>query len=105
MIKLAGIALCAVTLVWSVPTPVQAEIGVIERACRQSSRPAANKKLCRCIQGVARKTLSRSERIKAAKFFKDPHMAQVVRQSNRPSDETLWKHYKAFGQSAAKTCG
>lgn len=49
--------------------------------------------------------MSRSQRKKAAKFFGDPHKAQVVRQSSRPSDEKLWENYKTFSAQAAKQCG
>lgn len=100
-----GIALCAATLAWTAPVPVLAASGVIDRACRQANRSAATPQLCRCIQKVANHSLNRSERRKAAKFFADPHRAQEVRQSNRDSDEALWKKYKAFGEKARATCG
>ncbi len=82
-----------------------ATAGVIERACMKSDRPAANRTLCGCIQGVADATLTRSEQRRAAKFFSDPHMAQVVRQSDVASDEMFWKRYKAFGATASNYCG
>ncbi|AVO38743.1 hypothetical protein [Pukyongiella litopenaei] len=81
-----------------------AQAGVIERACRASDRAAATRQMCSCIQSVANKHLSRSEQRKASKFFADPHMAQEVRQSDKRSDEVLWKRYKAFGRQAAQTC-
>lgn len=104
MKKLIGCALCAATLAWAAPAPILAASGVIERACRQSDRSAATPQLCSCIQKVANHSLSRTERRKAAKFFSDPHMAQEVRQSDRNSDEVLWKKYKAFGEKARATC-
>lgn len=88
----------------AVVIPQESSAGVIERACRQSDRTAANPSLCRCIQKVANRELSRGERRTVAKWFSDPHQAQVVRQSDRSSDEVLWKRYKAFGQTAQKTC-
>lgn len=97
--------LCAGTITWAVPEPVFAASGVIERACRTSGRSRATPQLCGCIQSVANGSLSRSERKKAAKLFKDPNMAQEIRQSNRSSDETFWKNYRAFGERARKSCG
>ena len=82
-----------------------ATAGVIERACLNSDRPAANRSLCGCIQGVADATLTRAEQRRAAKFFSDPHMAQVVRQSDAASDEVFWQRYKAFGATASNYCG
>jgi hypothetical protein len=79
--------------------------GVIDRACRASDRPAASPQLCRCIQGVANRSLNASERRKVAKWFSDPHRAQEIRMSDRRSDEALWERYKAFGQKARATCG
>ena len=80
------------------------EAGFIESACLKANRPAASRKLCRCIDKVAKDSMSRLERKRTAKFFSDPHEAQVVRQSSRPSDEKLWKNYKTFSQRAAKSC-
>jgi len=103
MKKLVLVALCAATL--SAATPVMAALGVIDRACRNSNRATSTPQLCRCIQSVANSSLNLNERRKVAKWFGDPHQAQVVRQSDRPSDEVLWKRYKAFGEKARKTCG
>ncbi len=82
-----------------------AEAGFIGNACLKANRPAANRELCNCIDKVAKKNMTRAQRKKASKFFSDPHKAQVVRQSSRPSDEKLWKNYKAFSQKAASSCG
>jgi len=98
-------ALSAAILSVTTPAPVLAGLGVIDRACRNSSRSAASPQLCRCIQKVANSSLNRSERRKVAKWFANPHQAQVVRQSDRRSDETLWIRYKAFGERAENTCG
>ncbi|MDE4276055.1 hypothetical protein PXK58_17120 [Phaeobacter gallaeciensis] len=92
----------ALTTAFSVP-PVDA--GVIERACRQSERGYAKAGLCSCIQKVANKSLTRSERSKVSKWFADPHQAQVVRQSSHRGDEQLWERYKEFGANAARVCG
>ncbi len=98
-------ALCAGTIVWTTPQQVFANTGIIDKACRVAGRSAATPQLCKCIQRVANKSLTRSERKKAAKFFKDPHKAQEVRMSDRRSDETFWKNYKAFGERARVSCG
>lgn len=92
----AGALVCLQSL------PVQA--GVIDRACRKSDRPASSQ-LCSCIQQVAEVSLSRSEQKRVAKWFDDPHQAQVVRMSDRRSDERLWERYKVFGERAQQFCG
>ena len=84
--------------------PVMAGIGVIDRACRKADRNASSPQLCSCIQKVANVSLNRSERRKVAKWFDDPHRAQVVRQSDRSSDEVLWERYKLFGERAQVSC-
>ncbi|GAA6190286.1 hypothetical protein DS909_01925 [Phaeobacter gallaeciensis] len=98
------IALCAGSLVALAPAPAEAASGTINRACRASDRPAASRELCGCIQRVANKSLSRTERRKVAKWFADPHQAQQIRMSDRSSDEQLWLRYKAFGQKVHATC-
>lgn len=95
-------AVLAVSLL-GVTSPAQA--GVIERACMGSDRPAASRSLCGCIQQVADKTLDRRDQKLAAKFFRDPHKSQEVRQSDKRSHEIFWKKYKQFGASAENYCG
>ena len=82
-----------------------ASAGAIERACVKSDRKSANRNLCGCIQQVADSTLTNSDQRLAAKFFQDPHMAQVIRQSDNSSHEVFWKKYKAFGVTAKTYCG
>ena len=86
-------------------TAATAEAGLISRACEIANRSNSSKELCTCIDQVAQKSLNKSERKKASKFFSDPHRAQVIRQSSRRSDEVFWLRYKAFGEEAKKTCG
>ncbi len=86
----------------SLAAPVAAS-GKIERACLNSDRQASRTQ-CKCIQRVANNQLTRSDQKLAAKFFKDPHLAQEIRQSNSASKEKFWKRYKNFGKAAAKTC-
>ncbi|MFC3613924.1 hypothetical protein ACFORG_09165 [Lutimaribacter marinistellae] len=93
---------CAAMLATGVPAP--AEAGKIARACMSSDRPAATRARCNCIQKVADDALNRSEQRRIAKWFSDPHQAQVVRMSSRASDEALWERYKAFGQLAKAVC-
>ena len=81
-----------------------ASAGPIERACTQSERGAANRQLCGCIQRVADITLDRRDQRLAAKFFRDPHKAQEIRQSDRQSHEVFWRKYRAFGSAAENYC-
>lgn len=81
-----------------------AEAGRIERACAASDRGARDTRLCACIQIVADQTLDRREQRLAASFFKDPHRAQEVRQSDRASHERFWLRYRAFGDAAERAC-
>jgi hypothetical protein len=95
--------LSAFVVVMSIPAAMPAQAGVIERACLNGGR-TADRALCSCIQNVANITLTGSEQRRAAKFFKDPHHAQEVRQSDRRSDEVFWRTYKSFGQTAESYC-
>lgn len=85
-------------------TASAAQAGMIERACIKSDRKAASRSLCGCIQEAADLTLTSSDQKLAATFFKDPHKAQVVRQSDRSTHEAFWKRYKHFGQTATAFC-
>jgi len=78
--------------------------GKIQRACNKSDRNPSSS-TCRCIQKVANKELTRSDQKLAAKFFKDPQLAQDTRQSSNASKERFWKRYKKFGATAQNTCG
>lgn len=84
--------------------PTATSAGVIERACNASDRKASNRSLCGCIQQAADMTLRNTEQRKAAKFFKDPHKAQELRQADGRSNEAFWKRYKNFGNTAAQHC-
>ncbi len=79
------------------------QAGTIERACVNSQR-STSPAVCSCIQQVADMKLSRSDQRLAAKFFKDPHLAQETRQSDNRSKEKFWLRYKEWGQTAAQTC-
>ena len=81
-----------------------AHAGAIERACLSSDRPGISRALCGCIQQTADVTLSTRDQRLAAQFFKDPHKAQEVRQSDRRSDEEFWDRYVKFGAAAESYC-
>lgn len=85
--------------------PATADAGVITRACMGSDRSAATPRLCRCIQRAANEELSRTDQRIAARFFRDPHAAQEIRMSDRPSHEAFWDRYKRFGSRAQAMCG
>lgn len=79
--------------------------GQISNACMASGRKAANPRLCGCIQAVANSSLrGGGDQSMAASFFKDPHQAQVIRQSDNPRHEDFWQRYKAFTSRAEATC-
>lgn len=81
-----------------------AAAGTIEQACLQSDRAAGNRALCSCIQGAADITLTARDQNRAAKFFRDPHEAQEVRQSDRRTDAAFWQRYRSFGETAEAFC-
>lgn len=78
--------------------------GPISNACIQSDRQSASRGLCNCLQHVANGELNRTDQRLAASFFKDPHKAQEIRQSDRRSHEKFWLRYKDFGETAAALC-
>lgn len=84
------------------PTP--AEAGPLNRACLKSDRSAANRRLCRCMQKVANRELRHRDQRIVASFFKDPHKAQELRQSDRRAHEQFWTRYKTFSSTFASAC-
>ncbi len=99
------IILAATLAVMSAPLfPAIASAGPVESACVRSDRPQATRALCRCIDSVARRTLTRSEQRRAASFFRDPQLAQDVRMSKSDRDNAFWARYRAFGDAAERTC-
>lgn len=85
------------------PLAFPANAGMIRDACLSAPR-AGNPQLCACIQAAADRTLTRRDQRLAAKFFRDPDMAQEVRMSDRPAHEVFWKRYRAFGETAEAFC-
>jgi len=98
--KISKIVFTAAALTMAA-NPVAA--GKIERACNKSDR-SVSRSTCSCIQDVANVKLTRLDQAMAAKFFKDPQLAQDTRQSDKRSAEAFWKRYKEFGQLAGKHC-
>jgi hypothetical protein len=97
------LTLFAVTLT-AMTAPAAVLAGPIESACLQTGRQAATRQMCRCIDRVADRTLTRSEQRRAARFFSDPDMAQQVRMSRSPADNEFWRRYREFGDAAERTC-
>lgn len=85
--------------------PAMSAAEPIEQACLASERAAGNRALCDCIQDAANRTLTERDQRLAARFFSDPHRAQVVRQSKSRSHEAFWMRYEAFGEIAETYCG
>jgi hypothetical protein len=96
-----AVALCGLALVGPAPA-VQAS--AIETACVRSDRAAGNRGLCRCIQQMADRHLTRSDQRQAARFFRDPDRAQQIRVSRDSRDRAFWERYRAFADAAEATC-
>ena len=79
--------------------------GEISRACLAADRSAATPQLCGCIQGVANREMSTSDRSRIARFFADPEFAHAIRISDTPANDDFWRRYQAFTASARAQCG
>lgn len=99
------ILLSATLAVLAMPlVPVSASAGPIETACLRTDRAQATRAMCRCVDSVAQRTLTRAEQRRAASFFRDPQRAQDVRMSSNARDNEFWTRYRAFGAAAERTC-
>lgn len=98
--RLTILALTTALLVQSAPVFA----GPMERACNKSDRRAASRTMCNCIQQVADFALSKKDQRLAATFFKDPHKAQDIRQSDNRNHEAFWLRYKDFAAAAGASC-
>ncbi|MGR3375697.1 hypothetical protein [Salipiger abyssi] len=78
--------------------------GPISDACISSDRKARSPQLCGCIQAAANVELSNGDQRMAVGFYRDPHRAQEIRQSDRASHEAFWKRYSAFVDRAERMC-
>jgi len=95
--------LLAAIILSVVPSSVPAG-ELIKKACLKAGRAGANTAVCGCIQQVADLRLKRKDQRLAARFFKNPHEAQVIRQSTKSSNERFWTRYKAWGLEAEELC-
>ena len=84
--------------------PLPFATGPIFAACQADNRKAASRARCGCVQAVADQSLSLPDQKRGAKYFKDPHALQEVRQSDNAGNERFWKAWKAYGQEAAAIC-
>lgn len=86
--------------------PVLYATGPIQKACQAQGRKQASRARCGCVQAVADRELSASEQRRGARYFKDPHALQQVRQNqdNNASNKRFWAAWKAYGQRAAQVC-
>ncbi|MFD1507885.1 hypothetical protein [Lacimonas salitolerans] len=84
--------------------PAAVLAGPIDRACNSSPRKQKSPALCACIQAVADQSLTRREQRQAARFFRDPHRAQEMRQSSSADNKRFWLRYRAFGAQAEQRC-
>ncbi len=78
--------------------------GPINSACLADGRRAASRARCGCVQAVADMELSPTDQRRGARYFKDPHRLQEVRQSDNAGNERFWAAWKAYGQRAAQLC-
>ena len=78
--------------------------GPIYQACRSAGRDLASRARCGCVQAVADRTLANDDQRRGAEFFFDPHLAQVVRQSDRDIDERFWSRWRDYSDTAARMC-
>ncbi len=99
IILAAALAVIAMPLVPSIATA-----GPVESACLRLDRAQATRAMCRCIDSVAQRTLTRAEQRRAATFFRDPQRAQDVRMSRNSRDNEFWTRYRAFGAAAEQAC-
>ncbi|WP_246175833.1 hypothetical protein [Roseovarius bejariae] len=88
-----------------VPRGTPMAFGPISKACMASDRKARSRQLCGCIQAAADQTLTGSQQRRAVTFYRDPHSAQEIRQSDRGGNERFWKAYSDYGERARQLCG
>ena len=81
-----------------------ANAGPIQKACLNSGRDAADRKMCVCIQGVADQMLEGSDQRRAAKFFSNPELAAKTMLSDTARDDAFWERWERFGQTATIYC-
>ncbi len=85
---------------------VQFATGPIQKACQAQGRKQASRARCGCVQAVADRELSASDQRRGARYFRDPHKLQQVRQNQdgNASNRRFWAAWKSYGQKAARVC-
>ena len=85
---------------------VQFASGPIQKACQAQGRKQASRARCGCVQAVANRELSVADQRRGARYFKDPHALQQVRQNqdSNAGNKRFWAAWKAYGQRAAQVC-
>lgn len=78
--------------------------GPVAQACMASARKGANWQTCGCAQQVANQMLSHADQTRAAKFFRDPELAQKARTASSDHAKAFWRRYSAFGTAAEQSC-
>ncbi len=79
--------------------------GEISRACLAADRDRATPQLCGCVQSVANRELSSSDRNRVAQFFEDPEFAHAIKISDTRANDAFWDRYRAFIDVARDECG
>ena len=93
-------AMVALGIVLAAPVDARA----IEQACMRSERVGDDTRVCGCIQRIADQLLTARDQRLAARFFRDPHLAQETRTSDRADDKRFWAVYTQFGAVAEQSC-
>ncbi|WP_375229021.1 hypothetical protein [Roseobacter sp. S98] len=78
--------------------------GLISNACLKDDRRAASPARCGCVQAVANRTLTPSEKRRGAAFFGDPDRVQAMKVSDSPDNERFWEHWSRFADQAELLC-
>lgn len=78
--------------------------GPISNACIASDRKSRSRALCGCIQGSGGPDAEPVRPAPRGAFYRDPHKAREIRQSDRSRDESFWKAYRAYGERAERLC-
>lgn len=86
------------------PVVMRYASGPLNDACMASPRKQRGPAVCGCIQAVANTHLTNSEQRRAVGFFRDPHSAQEVRQSDRARDKDFWERYYDYGTQVDALC-
>ncbi|WP_298839712.1 hypothetical protein [uncultured Roseobacter sp.] len=78
--------------------------GEIANACLKKNRRGASPARCGCVQAVANRTLTPSEKRRGAAFFGDPERVHEMKVSDSPANERFWEHWSRFADQAELIC-